>query len=117
MSTATISGRIPRNINTLLVKQTAGKKRSQIVSRDVTEKVLEREYPAIGFRDGAAGREAYVPGHRVAVWEVQRVHETTRSLKQTADHFGWPVSLVKRALAYASAFPDKIQRCRQAETE
>jgi hypothetical protein len=100
-----------------LVKQTAGKKRSQVVSRDVTEKVLERAYPGIGFRDGAADREAYLLGHRVAVWEVLRVQQETRSLKETAGHFGWPVSLVKRAMAYADAFPEEIQRCRQAETE
>ena len=42
MSTVTISGLIPRNINTLLVKQTADKKRCEIVSLDVTKKVLER---------------------------------------------------------------------------
>jgi len=47
----------------------------------------------------------------------QRVHQNTRSIQETANHFGWPLSLVKRALAYARAFPDEIQRCRQAETE
>ena len=29
------------------------------------EKTLEEEYPGIGFRDSAFGREAYVQGHRV----------------------------------------------------
>jgi hypothetical protein len=116
MSTATISGRIDRNIDSLLAKQAAGMKRSQLVSRDVTEKVLERAYPGIGFRDGVAGREAYMLGHRVAVWEVERVFRENRSIAKTAVHFDWPVALVKRAMAYAQAFPKEIQRCRVAET-
>lgn len=91
-------------------------KRSQLVSRDVTEKVLERAYPGIGFRDGVAGREAYMLGHRVAVWEVERVFRENRSIAKTAVHFDWPVALVKRAMAYAQAFPKEIQRCRVAET-
>jgi hypothetical protein len=88
-----------------LVRQTLGKKRCQIVSRDVTEKVLERAYPGIGFRDGGGEREAYQSGHRVAVWEVERVFQELGTLEKTADHFGWPVALVKRAMDYARAFP------------
>jgi len=116
MATAAISGRIDRTIDALLAQQARGKTRSQLVSRDVTEKVLERAYAGIGFRDSAAGREAYLLGHRVAVWEVERVYREVRSLAKTADHFGWPLALVQRALAYAQAFPHEIERCRQAET-
>jgi hypothetical protein len=116
MSTATISGRIDRKIDALLVRQTLGKKRCQIVSRDVTEKVLERAYPGIGFRDGAGEREACLMGHRVAVWEVERVFRELGTLDKTADHFGWPVKLVKRAMDYARAFPKETERCRVAET-
>jgi len=105
MSTATVSGRIDRKIDALLVRQTLGKKRCQIVSRDVTEKVLERAYPGIGFRDGAGEREAYLLGHRVAVWEVERVFQELGTLDKTAEHFGWPVRMLKRAMDYARAFP------------
>jgi len=116
MSTATISGRIERKIDSLLAKQAAGTKRSRLVSQDVTEKVLERAYPGIGFRDSVAGREAYLVGHRLAVWEVERVFRESGSMAQTASYFGWPVALVKRALAYAQAFPEVVERCRVAET-
>ena len=116
MSTATVSGRIDRKIDALLVRQTLGKKRCQIVSRDVTEKVLERAYPGIGFRDGAEEWEAYLSGHRVAVWEVERVFQELGTLDKTADHFGWPVALVKRAMDYARAFPQETERCRAAQT-
>ncbi len=37
---------------------------------NLKEKALEEEFPGIGFRDSVGGREAYVLGHRVAVWEV-----------------------------------------------
>ena len=79
------------------------------------EKSLEEEYPGIGFRDAAGGREAYVPGQRVAVWEVADVHRESRSVARTADHFGWPDYLVKCALAYAREFPDEIVAQREAE--
>lgn len=116
MSTATVSGRIDRKIDALLVRQSLGKKRCQIVSRDVTEKVLERAYPGIGFRDGAGEREAYLLGHRVAVWEVERVFQELGTLDKTAEHFGWPVRMVKRAMDYARAFPKETERCRVAQT-
>jgi len=116
MSTATVSGRIDRKIDALLVRQTPGKKRCQIVSRDVTEKVLERAYPGISFRDGAGEREAYLLGHRVAVWEVERVFQEPGTLDKTAEHFGWPVRLVKQAMDYARAFPKETERCRVAQT-
>ena len=56
-------------------------------------------------------------GHRVAVWEVVAVHDETNSIEKTANHFRWPRILVKRALAYAKAFPDDINRARDGETD
>ncbi len=79
------------------------------------EKVLEEEFPGIGFRDAAGGREAYVPGQRVAVWEVADVYREAKSISRTADHFGWPEYLVKCALAYARQYPEEIAATRQAE--
>jgi uncharacterized protein (DUF433 family) len=79
------------------------------------EKSLEEEFPGIGFRDAASGREAYVPGQRVAVWEVLDVYRKAKTIFRTADHFGWPDYLVKCALAYAREFPDEIAAQREAE--
>jgi uncharacterized protein (DUF433 family) len=91
--------------------------KSDLVARYVIEKSLETEFPGISFRDSLSGREAYLTGHRVAVWEVLAVHEETKSIERTANHFGWPRVLVKRALAYAKAFADEISRAREGETE
>jgi hypothetical protein len=63
------------------------------------------------------GREAYVLGHHVAVWEVLDVYHEARSVARTAAHFGWPDYLVKCALAYAREFPDAVAAQRAAEVD
>jgi len=90
---------------------------STLSSLYLKEKALEEEYPGIGFRDSAGGREAYVQGHRVAVWEVADVYRETESVAKTADHFRWPPALVRGALAYAKKFGKELARQRQAEVE
>src|SRR5215471_17582197 len=110
MGTAYVSARVPARYEKLVTKQarTARTSKSDLVARYVIEKSLETEFPGISFRDSLSGREAYLTGHRVAVWEVLAVHKETKSIEKTASHFRWPRVLVKRALAYAGAFPDEI---------
>jgi uncharacterized protein (DUF433 family) len=119
MSTAYVSGRVPARYERLVTKQAraARTSKSNLVARYVIEKSLETEFPGISFRDSLSGREAYLTGHRVAVWEVLAVHEETRSIEKAASHFRWPRVLVKRALAYAKAFPEEIGRARDGETD
>ena len=69
----------------------------------------------IGFRDSVGGREAYVQGHRVAVWEVVAVSHEAKTIARTAGHFRWTPALVRCALAYAKAFPKEIEQQRRAE--
>ena len=73
--------------------------------------------PRISCRDSLSGREAYLTGHRVAVWEILDVHDETQSVQKTASHFGWPRVLVQRALAYAKAFPEEVRSARDGETD
>ncbi len=117
MSTAYVSGRVPRRYERLVVKQAraARTSKSNLVARYVIEKSLENEFPGISFRDSLSGREAYLTGHRVAVWEVVDVYEEIKSVAKTAQHFHWPSVLVKRALAYAKAFPEEIHRAQEGE--
>lgn len=118
MSTAYVSGRVPARYERLVARQAraARTSKSDLVARYVVEKSLETEFPGISFRDSLSGREAYLTGHRVAVWEVLAVREEARSVQKTADHFRWPRILVTRALAYAKAFPDEIRGSREGET-
>lgn len=119
MSTAYVSGRVPPRYERLVIKQARAAKtsKSDLVARYVMEKSLETEFPGISFRNSLSGREAYLTGHRVAVWEVQRVYEETRSIEKAAGHFRWPTVLVKRALAYAKAFPDEVRKSCEGETD
>ena len=95
--------------------QAARTSKSDLVSRYVIEKALETEFPGVSFRPSLSGREAYLTGHRVAVWEVVDTHADTKSIKRTAEHFRWPMVLVKRALAYAKAFPEQIRTSQEGE--
>ena len=88
---------------------------STLSSLYLKEKALEEEFPGIGFRDGAGGREAHVLGQRVAVWEVVDVYCEAKSVSRTANHLSWPEYLVKCALAYAKQYPNEIAAQRQAE--
>src|SRR5437667_12878094 len=81
---------------------------SNLSSVYLKEKSLEEEFPGIGFRDGAAGREAYVLGHRVAVWEIVDVMHHKKTIVKTASHFRWPPALVRCAVAFAKTFPSDI---------
>jgi uncharacterized protein (DUF433 family) len=117
MTTGYVSGRVPSHYEKLVAKQArlAKTSKSDLVARYVIEKSIETEYPGIAFRDSLAGREAYIAGHRVSVWEVLAVHDETRSVARTAEHFHWPLVLVKRALAYAKAFPEEIRKSREED--
>lgn len=88
---------------------------STLSSLYLKEKALEEEFPGIGFRDSTGGREAYVLGHRVAVWEVVDAHHQAKTIAKTAQHFRWPPALVRCALAYARACPKEIAHQREAE--
>src|SRR5438034_7343398 len=117
MATTVQSCRIEKDHAALLARQ--AKRRhlevSTLSSLYLKEKALEEEFPGIGFRDSAGGREAYVLGHRVAVWEVVEVRKEAKSIATTAEHFGWPDYLVKCALAYAKEVPREIAAQRKAE--
>jgi hypothetical protein len=88
---------------------------STLSSLYLKEKALEEEYPGIGFRDAVSGREAYLHGHRVAVWEVVDVYTELKTLAKVARHFRWPLALVRCSLAFAAMFPKQIAEARLAE--
>lgn len=117
MPTTVQSCRIEKQHSRLLVRQARRRniEVGTLSSLYLAEKALEEEFPGIGFRDSAGGREAYVLGHRVAVWEVVDAHRQTKSAAKTAAHFRWPPALVRTALAYAGAYPAEIEKQRAAE--
>ena len=118
MATIVQSCRMEKDDAALLTKQARRRNLevSTLSSLYLREKAQEEEFPGIGFRGGAAGREAYVLGHRVAVWEVVAAQREAGTIAKTAAHFRWPPALVRCALAFARAYPADIERQREAET-
>ena len=117
MPTIVQSCRIEASHATLLSRQ--AKRRhlevSTLSSLYLKEKAMEEEYPGVGFRDSAGGREAYLLGHRVGIWEVVAVLHEAKTIAKTARYFRWPPALVRCALTFAQAFPVEVEAQRQAE--
>ena len=75
----------------------------------IEEALRRSEFAYVDFRDSAAGRQAYVQGTTLAVWEVMLVARAYGvDVARTAEHLGWPAAKVQAALNYAAAFPAEI---------
>jgi uncharacterized protein (DUF433 family) len=83
---------------------------SDASARLVEEGLRRSEFAFIDFRDSPAGRQAYIQGSTLAVWEVLLV---VRSYKEdvasVAKHLEWPEAKVEAAINYAEAFPQEIE--------
>jgi uncharacterized protein (DUF433 family) len=87
-------GRTPSETSTLLVE----------------EALRRAEFAFLDFRDSPVGRQAYIQGSRVAVWEVVQVARSYQmDPARTAEHLRWPVLQVRAALNYAAAYPDEVE--------
>jgi len=79
-------------------------------SARLVEEGLRPEFAFIDFRDSPAGRQAYIQGSTLAVWElmllVRSYHE---DMLAVAQHLRWPEAKVRAAVNYAEAFPTEIQ--------
>ncbi len=76
----------------------------------IEEGLRMAEFSHIVFRDSPAGRQVYVQGTSLAVWEVimvLRAYGDDRAL--TAEHLAWPLVRVQAAAQYAAAFADEIE--------
>jgi hypothetical protein len=63
----------------------------------------------IDFRDSPVGRQVYIQGSTLAVWEVMLfVHSYKQSASAVARHLKWPEVKVQAAVNYAKAFPEEI---------
>jgi hypothetical protein len=83
---------------------------SDASARLVEEGLRRSEFAFIDFRDSPAGRQAYIQGSTLAVWEVMllvRSYKTDTSA--VARHLRWPEVRVHAAVNYAGAFPEEIK--------
>lgn len=77
----------------------------------VEEGLRRSEFAFMDFRDSAAGRQAYIQGSTLAVWEVMLLVRSLRAdVSKVARHLKWPEGKVQAAINYAKAFPEEIER-------
>jgi len=82
---------------------------SDASARLVEEGLRRSEFAFVDFRDSAAGRQAYIHGSSLAVWEVILLIRGYRDDAQAvAKHLGWPEAKVRAAVNYAEAFAGEI---------
>lgn len=83
---------------------------SDTSARLVEEGLRRSEFAFIDFRDSAAGRQAYVQGSSLAVWEVMLlVGSYGGNLIAVARHLRWTEARVVAAVNYAEAYPSEIE--------
>jgi hypothetical protein len=82
---------------------------SDASARLVEEGLRRSEFGFLDFRDSPAGRQAYLQGSTLAVWEVMLlVHAYKQDVTAVAAHLKWPQAKVHAAVNYAKAFPEEI---------
>ncbi|MGH2487052.1 MAG: transcriptional regulator [Ktedonobacterales bacterium] len=74
------------------------------------EAMRTEEFMYIRFFASSAGRQAYLVGSSLAVWEVMFIARAYGDdAERTAEHLGVPLDRVLAAFNYAKAYPDEIQ--------
>lgn len=83
---------------------------SDASARLVEEGLRRSEFAFIDFRDSPVGRQAYIQGSTLGVWEVMLLVRSYRQeARAVAQHLAWPESKVQAAVNYAAAFPNEIE--------
>ena len=84
---------------------------SDASARLVEEGLRRSEFAFVDFRDSAAGRQAYIQGSTLAIWEVvQLVRAYKGEIAAVATHLQWPEAKVQAAVNYAEAFREEIEQ-------
>lgn len=115
-----ISMRLPQKSGRRLKRLAAshGWTPSDASARLVEEGLRRADFAFIDFRDSASGRQAYLQGSSLAVWEVVLLaREYAGSVTRVAKHLRWPAAKVQAALNYASAFPEEIEPAMAEQNE
>jgi hypothetical protein len=83
---------------------------SDTSARLVEEGLRRSEFAFIDFRDSPVGRQAYIQGSTLAVWELVMLARGYKGrISAAARHLRWPEARVQAAMNYAEAFPDEIE--------
>ncbi len=87
-----------------------GRTPSEIGADLLSESIRRSDFAFIEFRDSASGRQAYIQGTRLAVWQAITVlRPYNGNVSKAAAHLRWPEAKVHAAIAYTKAFPSEIE--------
>ena len=84
---------------------------SDASARLVEEGLRRADFAFVDFRDSAAGRQAYIQGSTLAIWEVvQLVRAYKNDIVAVAKHLQWPEARIQAAVNYAEAFSEEMEQ-------
>src|ERR1051325_4147811 len=83
---------------------------SDASARLVEEGLRRSEFAFIDFRDSPVGRQAYIQGSTLAVWEVMLIARNYENdASKTAKHLSWTEANVQARMNYAGAYSEEIE--------
>lgn len=106
-----VSMRLPVESGTRLKRMARrhGRTASDLSARLVEEGLRRSEFALIDFRDSPVGRQAYIQGSTLAVWEVMMIVRAFKgNTKGAAEYLEWPEFRVRAAVHYTEAYPKEI---------
>ena len=82
---------------------------SDASARLVEEGLRRSEFAFIDFRDSSSGRQAYIQGSSLAVWEIMMLAQHyNNDAALVARHLDWPEAKAQAAFNYARSFAPEI---------
>ena len=87
-----------------------GRTPSEAAALLLEEALRQREFAFIEFRDSPVGRQAYLQGTRLPVWQVVWLARSFGGdLARTAAYLELPVAQVAAAMRYAEVYAEEVE--------
>jgi uncharacterized protein (DUF433 family) len=75
------------------------------------ESLREAEFSFVEYRDSPIGRQPYMKGSGLAIWEVIMIAKRhDMDAEKIAEHYPYPVPNIKAALNFYDAYHDEIEQ-------
>jgi uncharacterized protein (DUF433 family) len=86
-----------------------GRTHSEAAALLLEESLRQQEFTFVEFRDSPVGRQAYLKGSRLAIWQVLWFASQTDATPATiAEQLAVPEATIQAAFTYARAYPNEI---------
>ncbi|MBI2954095.1 MAG: transcriptional regulator [Chloroflexi bacterium] len=87
-----------------------GRTPSEAASLLLDEALRQRDFAFIEFRDSPVGRQAYLQGTRLAIWQIVSIaRDYGGDVAKIATHLSRPPVQIAAALHYATTYPEEIE--------